>query len=201
MPIPTSKDIQGDFEAWASDRLMANYKAIRVWAELILYKQNPTTQRGNHSGIALLFPMEYLFEDYVAFHLSRQLPKGWRLRAQVAQKNLVQSHRGRSMFRLKPDLLLESLGGERIVLDTKWKLLNSTSVVEKYGISQSDIYQMYAYGHKYLDGKGKVVLIYPKHEPFNEPLQQFEFDGQMTLEVLPFDLSIQRLETKFRLFN
>nr|WP_281251579.1 hypothetical protein [Photobacterium proteolyticum] len=58
----------------------------------------------------------------------------------------------------------------------------------KYGISQSDMYQMFAYGHKYLKGTGTVYLIYPKHEHFNQPLPAFRFDDELTVRVIPYDL-------------
>ncbi len=178
----------GDFKAWATDRLMESYKSIRIWTELILYKQNPATQRGNHTGIALLFPMEYLFEDYVAYHLRKQLPSGWRLRTQVQDHSLVANHNEKPMFRLKPDLLLEGPDEKKIVLDTKWKLLDETNRQDKYGISQSDIYQMYAYGKKYMDGKGDVYLIYPEHEKFKIELDTFSFNVDLRLNVIPFGL-------------
>lgn len=42
-------------------------------------------------------------------------------------------------------------------MDTKWKLLSEKN--NNYGISQSDIYQMYAYNKKY-DSRN-VTLLYP----------------------------------------
>lgn len=191
--IPTSKDILGDFKAWTSDRLMANYKAIRSWTEFILYKQNPTTQRGNHTGIAFLFPMEYLFEDFVAFHLRKHLRRGWRLRTQVSHRHLIEYHQGQGMFRLKPDLLLEGPKDQRVVLDTKWKRIDASNTSNKYGISQTDLYQMFAYGQKYLGGAGTVALVYPKHEQFREPLASFKFDDKLALQTIPFDLNEKQL--------
>ena len=44
------------------------------------------------------------------------------------------------------------------MLDTKWKLLAESKA--NYGISQADMYQMYAYQKKY--GSQNVTLIYPK---------------------------------------
>jgi 5-methylcytosine-specific restriction enzyme subunit McrC len=36
----------------------------------------------------------------------------------------------------------------------------------KYDLAQQDFYQMLAYGHKYLESKGEMVLIYPKTREF-----------------------------------
>ena len=50
------------------------------------------------------------------------------------------------------------------------------------------MYQLYAYGKKYLDGKGDLFLIYPRHDEFLNPLPVFEFSGDLNLWVVPFDL-------------
>ena len=80
--------------------------------------------------------------------------------------------------------------------DTKWKLRDQTqqNASDKYGLSQSDFYQMFAYGNKYLNGKGTLVLIYPKHgdekSGLTKPIEiPFEFDENLKLYVLPFDLN------------
>jgi 5-methylcytosine-specific restriction enzyme subunit McrC len=85
----------------------------------------------------------------------------------------------------------------RVVLDTKWKLLDATAATgsDKYGLSQGDLYQLHAYGHGYLDGKGDLVLIYQATEAFSAPLPVFEFPKHpdLRLWVLPFDLKKRRL--------
>jgi 5-methylcytosine-specific restriction enzyme subunit McrC len=106
-------------------------------------------------------------------------------------------HNQQKWFRLKPDLLVIENRQNRLVLDTKWKLLDSgkSNRSEKYGIAQSDFYQMQSYGHSYLAGEGDVVLIYPKTEQFQEALPIFEFPKPQKLRVwvLPFCLNQRRL--------
>ncbi len=84
-----------------------------------------------------------------------------------------------------------------LVLDTKWKLLDSLKAngSEKYGLSQGDFYQLQAYGQSHLDGKGDVVLIYPRTDSFGRPLPVFEFpkSGGLRLWVLPFCLRSRSL--------
>ena len=66
---------------------------------------------------------------------------------------------------------------------------------DKYGLSQSDFYQLQAYGLSYLNGRGDVVLVYPKTASFTQPLPVFEFpkvDG-LRLWVLPFCLKSRAL--------
>jgi 5-methylcytosine-specific restriction enzyme subunit McrC len=99
---------------------------------------------------------------------------------------------------MKPDLLVKQKHTTRLILDAKWKLLDAAKKNgrEKYQLSQADFYQLYAYGHHYLDGAGDIVLIYPKTDAFTAPLPVFEFpkSSGMRLWVLPFCLDRQRLE-------
>jgi len=66
--------------------------------------------------------------------------------------------------------LLLKHGLQRWVLDTKWKRLDASDREHKYGLSQADFYQLFAYGQKYLGGKGEMALIYPKWSRFPAPL-------------------------------
>lgn len=140
--------------------------------------------------------MEALFEAYVEKHLRRQLQPDHSLKAQASSQYLV-NHQQQRWFRMKPDLLVKHRTEQRLVLDTKWKLLNSDkdTAREKYQLSQSDFYQLYAYGHHYLQGSGEVVLIYPKTDTFPSPLPVFEFPqaATMRLWVLPFCLKTRQL--------
>ncbi len=91
------------------------------------------------------------------------------------------------MFRLEPDLLLQQ-GQQAWVLDTKWKRLDSADLQNKYGLSQADFYQLFAYGQKYLAGRVEMALIYPMTAQFMQALPPFDFSPELRLWVLPFDL-------------
>lgn len=170
---------------------MAHYRQVKSWCELILSRQMPLSLLGLWKGISLLFPMEKLFERYVASMLKKTLVSGARLVTQAASQSLCE-HNAKPMFRLRPDLLVEH-GDRRWVLDTKWKLLDAQDQGNNYGLSQSDFYQLYAYGKKYLAGCGELVLIYPKRKSFFEPLSVFEFNPDLRLWALPFDIESARL--------
>lgn len=71
--------------------------------------------------------------------------------------------------------------------------MNAGNRSDKYGLSQSDFYQLFAYGQKYLGGTGLMALIYPRTEIFRNPLDTFDFGGGLSLDVLPFDLDDERL--------
>jgi len=184
---------------WQSDKLMQVYNDIRPWCELVLEKLNPNFQQGSHRGIALLFPMEQLFEKYVEVSLRRSLPSFAQLKSQASSGYLL-SHRALGanistrMFQLKPDLMIRTAEGCQ-VLDTKWKLLDerAANTESKYNIAQSDLYQMFAYGHKYQNGYGHMMLIYPRHERFNSPLPVFWYSESLALWVVPFCLETSSL--------
>lgn len=191
--IPASTDQGGDFRCWRGDRLMAHYQPAKPWCELVLGEHMPLALKGKSHGISMLFPMEKLFERYVANRLQSCLNPGAALNTQVSRKSLCK-HEGSDFFRLKPDLLL-TYSGKTWVLDTKWKRLDGIlraygddDGARKYGLSQSDFYQLFAYGHKYQGGKGDVVLIYPVTREFGKLLPVFKFSPEMNLWVMPFDL-------------
>ena len=62
-------------------------------------------------------------------------------------------------FAMRPDIVIRRKTDDAIfIMDAKWKLLADNKA--NYGISQADMYQMYAYQKKY-DAKN-VTLLYPQ---------------------------------------
>src|SRR5690606_14535836 len=126
---------------------------------------------------------------------ARQLNQGFALRTQTRSLALVR-HLEQDWFRLKPDLLVQESKLNRLVLDTKWKLIDSQQATgsKKYDLDQGDFYQLHAYGMNYLDGQGDVVLIYPKTDAFDKALPTFNFpkSSKLRLWVLPFCLREKR---------
>lgn len=183
---------------WQNTKLMQPYRAIKPWCVLVLERLNPNFQHGLHSGIAMLFPMEQLFENYVAHHVEKSISSGAKLTLQAASQHLIKhSPDGgpeKPWFQLKPDLLLTYLS-RKTVMDAKWKLLDSTqsTTADKYGIKQADLYQLFAYGQKYQNGYGHMLLIYPKHSAFQEPLAKLSFSEDLHLWCVPFDMHQKQL--------
>jgi 5-methylcytosine-specific restriction enzyme subunit McrC len=194
--IPPSSQVQEDFKKTRLDRGMGHYADALAWARLILDEESPLTGSGHHSAPSLLFPMEAVFEAFVAKHLHRQLIPPFTLKTQARTHHLVR-HKDQNWFRMKPDLLIRNADRDLVVLDTKWKLLDNqkSNGTDKYGLSQNDFYQLQAYGLSYLDGVGNVVLIYPKTDKLSEPLPVFDFPKapEMRLWVLPFCLKKRQL--------
>ncbi len=203
--IPMSTNIKNDFASIKLDRGMSYYEAPLAWTSLILEGFSPLTMEGKSNAFSLLFPMEAVFESYVASVLRNELPEHLSLKTQASSEYLVK-HKGKKRFQLKPDLLLKNTkGGNGCVLDTKWKLINQKDEGNKYGLSQSDFYQMFAYGHKYLKGKGELFMIYPSHDDFQEAIEQsFNFNEAddkaelLRLWIVPFDTSVSIAENESR---
>jgi len=189
--IPLSRNHRQDFAAVRIDRGMDYYQQPLAWAKLILEGFSPLSMQGDNKALSLLFPMEAVFEAYVGSILSRQLPAGYHLEEQVQSESLVTFNQS-NWFRLKPDQVIYQGKDIALVMDTKWKLIDTSknNGSDKFGLSQSDFYQMFAYGHKYLEGRGDLMLIYPAWEKFKEPIKvPFEFGDDLRLWVVPFSVA------------
>jgi len=204
--IPASNNVKLDFSRVKLDRGMSYYETPLAWTKLIINGISPLTMQGTSQAFSLLFPMEAVFESFVSQVLRKQLPAWFELSTQEKSKSLVM-HDDKKYFRLKPDLLIKhgqgkDKGKNFCVLDTKWKLIDQSknNGSDKYGLSQSDFYQMFAYGHKYLNGQGELFLIYPSHVDFSQPIQHsFDFSNQnendqsapLRLWVIPFSIEAE----------
>lgn len=171
----------------ANDRLRQRYAPVVRWSEVLLLHQSVGVLAGAYPTLSLLFPMERVFEEYVAAGFRRVVP-AHELSIQESSAYLVDDHRGNPTFRLRPDLIIRQ-PGRLIVLDTKWKRIDGSGLRTNaggYGIEQADLYQLYAYGKKYQ--ATELVLIYPANETFTKPLQLFGYEATLPLQVVPFDV-------------
>lgn len=161
-----------EFSKVTFNRTNKEYEQLMIWSKVFLRKKSFLPKAGSDSAITLLYPMEKLFEAYVGQEVKRIFEN----HGEVQEVHL--QHRKHylfeqtqpvkhSIFRLIPDVAIESALdlGKFVVMDTKWKKISSDAS-NKYGISQTDLYQMYAYSKKYAhEQKGAPVwLIYPKTE-------------------------------------
>ncbi len=193
--VPPSRDYRMDFRRIQRDRVVQHYEKALAPCRMILEQLNPLTLQGDREALSMLFPMERVFEHYVAAILKSQLT-GWRVSTQVRGKHLVEEHDGGPIFGLRPDLRLQR-GDRLIIADTKWKLLDYSKRSANYGISQSDIYQMFAYSKRWLQRQPEpreVMLIYPASGRFSQRLEPFWYrSGGEILTVHPFDLERDEL--------
>ena len=177
-----------------SSRTFSEYKKLIDWSRIFLTNNSFSAFAGANDNKSLLFPMERLFESYIA-RLFKKFSLGYNVHTQHNFHHLVEEHNLKKKFRLKPDLYLTSLdNSHQIILDTKWKVLNENQPQKNYLISQSDMYQAYAYGKKYSnqDTVVQLNLIYPFSANFKKPLGDFIYEisdsKKLVLSVIPFDL-------------
>ena len=126
------------------------------WSRVFLFNKSFTTFSGKTTSRALLFPMESVYESYVARQVRKTFsPQGWDVYTQHRRFYLFEEPR--KQFALRPDIVMKS-SDRTVIMDTKWKnLVNNES--GNYGISQEDMYQMYAYSKKY--NTSEIWLLYP----------------------------------------
>lgn len=187
--VPTSKNVATDLIRARVDRTMPLYSRLFPWARLFLENGAPATCRGPNLAVALLFPMEKIFENYVAHRLRRELTD-WKIRTQESTLHLVESNsEGAPEFRIRPDVVARKQD-RTLVMDTKWKRLTTRD--KHCGISQSDLYQLYAYGKKYADREKRapmLCLLYPWNKQFTEARSfRYEIHPRLALEIRPVRL-------------
>ena len=207
--IPPSSNVESDLLlSLRSNRLFSNYENLLQWSSQFLLNKGFTTFSGNHVNQSLLFSAEKLFESFIA-HLFKKYAKDYAVSSQHSKYFLVDKYGDteHGKFRLRPDIVVESKDSKNfadydtIIIDTKWKNLDSSAPDKNYLIDIKDMYQLYAYGQKYhlgdsyfLDIIPKLVLIYPYTEKFQIELKPFVYEEVkakygLKLVVYPFNLA------------
>jgi mcrBC 5-methylcytosine restriction system component len=177
--ISSSSDINADFSRLKLNRQTKYYEQALLWSKIFLQNKSFSPYRGSDVAFALLFDMNKLFESYVGNFIKKKLPDAI---LQHSQKHLIEKPKG---FMLKPDIFLRHQK-RNYIADTKWKIIKS-----KDDISQTDLYQLYAYGKKY--ECSKLYLIYPRISGINQKAMKFRYENDMRLNVLYFDLEKGKL--------
>jgi 5-methylcytosine-specific restriction enzyme subunit McrC len=179
--VEYSKSYDSDFSKCFIDRGMNHYDRILSWCRVFLKGNSFTAFAGSEVALALLFPMEKIFESFIASKIRKHIGNDVTLRTQDNRYSLFD--KPSRAFTLRPDIVLEA-HGEIFVLDTKWKLLSENS--RNNGISQADMYQMYAYSKKY-DAK-KIVLIYPCSDLVNQNDISYTSNDNVKVDISFIDL-------------
>lgn len=157
--VEPSANYQKDFDKVTIDRNNNDYKMIMPWSKVFLMNKSFSIFSGKDHSRALLFPMESIYESYVAKYMKKVMtPDGWSVSSQ--DKGHFLFTEPRKQFSLRPDLVLQK-EGRTVIMDTKWKKLFDNDR-KNYGISQADMYQMYAYSKKYKTSE--IWLLYPLND-------------------------------------
>ena len=186
--VDTSVNYEKDFAKVTIDRNTNDYKMLMQWSKVFLMNKSFTTFSGKEHSRALLFPMESVYESYVAKNMKKIMGQDdWEVSIQDKGHYLFMEPR--KQFALRPDIVLEK-DGRVIVMDTKWKkLINNER--RNYGISQADMYQMYAYSKKY--ETEDIWLLYPKNDEIPENIN-IQFDSGDGTKVRVFFVDVVHIE-------
>lgn len=174
-----------DVDSIHLDRLSRDYEPILELCRLLLEKATLDLRTGRIVQLAFVFDMNVLFEEFVARFLDLHkdsIKLGGSDLVQVqAQKRLGKLF---DEFDMKADLVLRDSAGRKFLLDTKYKLLQAGK--DHGGLSQSDFYQMYAYGSAGEEDYDGIVLLYPTTASV-APIETYFRQGSVRLHVGRFD--------------
>ncbi|MBK9221010.1 MAG: restriction endonuclease [Saprospiraceae bacterium] len=169
-----------------------NYSILLDSCKLILSQQLYSSNIYDLSQWCLLFPMEYIFEDFVAGFLERNFSRDWRIHYQKSEMKLATDSKGKEVFKMQHDIFLTHRAtNKEIIIDTKYKIREQDFKQDnKKGIAQNDLYQMTSYAFK--RGCTDVILVYPNlsdnlHEADNFVIAS-GFDGKEKVNVSAIEI-------------
>lgn len=139
-----------------------DYNKVLDSCKLILNQQLYSSNTYDLSQWCLLFPMEYIFEDFVAGFLVDKFSKDWKVEYQKSNKSLATNEFGKDVFQMQHDIFLtfKDTNRRKIIIDTKYKLRSPDFKNDiKKGIAQADLYQMTSYAFR--RGCTDIFLLYP----------------------------------------
>ena len=175
-------------------RLNARYEPLLSLARLFLKGGSLRLAAQDFNTYAFVFDMNRLFEEFVVGLLRRRrgrvLPDDLRECDLLPQSHgsphyLAGDERGRPVFRLHPDLAFRRGLEFPLLLDTKYKRLDTAD--RRLGVAQTDFYQMHAYARRYRCPR--VILLYPQTAGMSNPLRaRFTLEGGSTIEAATLDL-------------
>jgi len=165
-----------------------DYTLIMEMCKTILNQQIYSHNTYDFSQWCLLFPMEYIFEDFVAGFLETYFSDQWKVEYQKSNAYLSTNPQA---FQMQHDIFLtDRTTGRKIIVDTKYKLRDFDPSDKKRGVSQADLYQVVSYAYR--RGCTEVMLVYPNvSEEIREPVQ-FEvpsgFPGSEVIKVTVLEI-------------
>jgi len=179
-----------DIDSISLNSFFADYSILMDSCKLILNQQLYSNNTYDLSQWYLLFPMEYIFEDFFAGFLEEKFHKKYKVEYQKSNECLSNTPK---VFNMQHDIFLTTKDGtnRKIIIDTKYKLRDSNFKTDlKKGIVQTDLYQMVSYAFK--RGCTDIILIYPNLTESANETDKFEiisgFNGHETINVFAMEI-------------
>lgn len=186
-------------------RLNRKFEPFIKICRIFLSHSTLTLQASDVETFSLLIPMETLFEEFIAEVLKEDPDYFFGPQTSVSSQQyigkLASFEDGSRVFNLRPDIVIKR-GSEIAIIDTKYKLLDNED--RKYGVSQADMYQMYAYVTK-KDAVGSM-LLYPDTELRGQRTLYYNLENEGKISVplyitsikLSYDLTNEKEWSEFR---
>lgn len=162
-----------DVKSVQLNSFFVDYAMLMEMCGIVINKHLYSNHQYDMSQWCLLFPMEYIFEDFVAGFLEQHFSDHWKVKYQKSDMTLVSKP---EVFTMQHDIFLTSCDGSnrQIIVDTKYKV-RQIEEDGKAGVSQSDLYQVVSYAYR--RGCTEVILIYPNKDEALLPPEVFEIES------------------------
>lgn len=160
-PVTLTPVSAAEIDRIAFSRLNRIFEPHIRMCRIFLSNSSLTLQASKVEFFSLLIPMERLFEEFISAVLARDpacfFGRDVPVRSQAVVGRLAREANGTELFNLRPDIVI---GAPRIeaIIDTKYKQLDPGD--RRAGVSQADLYQIYAYAAK--TGAMRCMLLYPE---------------------------------------
>ncbi len=185
-----------DFDRIRLNRLNEDYEPFISLARLFLENMSLELQNSQFKTFSFLFDMNVLFEEFTGEFIRKYKKDilndtdfyNCNIHLQTKKKWLIE--KPTRSFGLRPDIVLSSRGDAKLIIDTKYKILDSTK--QYFGVLQDDIYQMFAYAKKY--ECSDIILLYPWNERVGDfqnktgILKTYHFDDNTRLHIATINL-------------
>ena len=186
----------GDLHRTNISPFFSEYHSVIDICHYVLDQQLHSTLPYQTSHWCLLFPMEYVFEDFIAGFLEHHFSKDWKVEYQKSDLYLSSDPKA---FQMQHDIFLTSKAKPevKIIVDAKYKLRPAGFKEDKKkGVAQPDLYQMASYAYK--RGCQQVLLLYPNKGEQCETVDTFNIGSGFGDDV---NISVTACEIPFWSMN
>lgn len=186
------------------NRMNENFRSPYVISKFILKGMSlAPDERKQARGIAILFDMNRVFEQFVAEFLKRNRqgisPEGSPFEIYTQSSDQKHLFLARTTDYLKPDIRIENHSGAHKtvwIIDTKYKNFNVSENGREpiSNVSSNDLYQAFVYAKKY--SAKATIIVYPGKKTFCSFSDRFDTDNKFFLWEMNMSLLEEDWESK-----
>lgn len=176
-----------DFGRLVYDRNTFRFRDLVEFCRIILFGNAPSIVRGRTRTFSLLFPMEKVYERFIANYIFKnQKELGFEKMSVIPQETgkngyLLEGENG-GVHEMRPDVVIRDENGKaQIIVETKWKIIGGSQNIA------GNLYQLYAYARTY-EARWNI-LLYPRIEESYEENMWIPGHKDIRLGVKQVDLT------------